>query len=176
MSSPSISRVAGETTISVSMPTESKQSDLATADQTKLLLCEIEPAYPSGQIGERSLATPTSCTTFQRFNSVVAHDRPAANSRCRLVASCGTSETARSSLRRRKTVCVPIGNTEFAHRETVFTRSSAQVGEVEIKGLEATQGDFEKLRPENVGSKMVVASNKIGRAKSRAAIPLGGGV
>ena len=107
--------------------------DLAIADQTQLLLCEIEPANPSGQIGERSSATPTSSATFQRFRSVAAQARPAANSRWRLVESGEAFETARSSLRRRKTVCVPIGKTEFTHCETVFTRSSAQVGEVEVK-------------------------------------------
>lgn len=45
-----------------------------------------------------------------------------------------------SSLRRRKIVCVPSGNTELAQREAIFTRSSAQVFEMETKVWKAQGG------------------------------------
>jgi len=65
MSSCSMSCVLEETTISVSTPSERISLDWATVDQTQFSLCEIDPANPSGQMGERSSATPTSCETFQ---------------------------------------------------------------------------------------------------------------
>ena len=127
------SEVSGETTISVSIPIAGRSSDLATAAQTQRSLCEIDPTNPSGQIGDRSLATPTSSAISQRFNSTAAHDRPAANSRWRFVALQENSRASSSCSRRRKIVCVPSGNTELAQREAVFTRSSAQVFEVVTK-------------------------------------------